>query len=141
MSDCLWSMSLMIKHLTSLLALLITVGCQVTESTEDIPLDEQKSYVGDAKNYQYLCDGEGKPLDGFNYVCVGKTYTIFNIGNGWALLNEPDLIPRTTATGFMLENQEGGIERSFDKISGADVMTVYGESGKQYDCVFTRNRE
>jgi len=115
MADWLWSMSLMIKYLVSLLVLLITVGCQVTESTDDIP------------------------LGGLSYACDGKTYTIFHIGNGWALLNDPDLTPRTTATGFMLENQQGEIERSFDKISGTDVMTVYGESGKKYDCVFTDN--
>ena len=153
MSDCYLSMSLMIKNLTSLLALLITVGCQVTESTDDEPQIEQTTYMcdgwisgdrkyGDEKTYQYSCDGEGKPLGGLNYVCDGKSYTIFHIGNGWALLNEPDLVPRTTALGFALENKEGEYERSFDKLaSGADVMTVYGESGKQYDCVFTRSRE
>ena len=104
----------MIKQINSLLALLLIVGCQVTEIMED------------------------EPKDGLNYVCDGKSYTIFSTGNGWALLNEPDLIPRTTATGFALENKEGEFERSFDRLaSGTDVMTVYVESGKQYDCVFT----
>jgi len=137
----------MIKQLITLLALLITVGCQVTESTDDIPLDEQKSYVCDGKTYQFLCDEEGKPLGGLNYVCDGKTYTIIKTihtdwNTSWALLNEPDFIVYTTSLGFMVENQEGVIDRSFDKLaSGADVMTVYGESGKQYDCDFTRNGE
>ena len=152
MSDYYCSKPMLIKNLISLLALLITVGCQVTESTDDEPEIEQTTYMcdgwisgdrkyGDEKTYQYNCDGEGKPLGGLNYVCDGKTYTIFHIGNGWALLNEPDLIPRTTATGFMLENQEGEVERSFDNFSGADVMTVYGRNRKQYDCVFTDNSE
>ena len=120
---------------------------------EGKPLKEETTYVCDGwisgprkygyeKTYQYLCDGEGKPLGGLNYVCDRKSYTIFHIGNGWALLNEPDLVPRTTALGFALENKEGEYEREFYKLaSGADVMTVYGESGKQYDCVFSRNGE
>ena len=131
----------MIKHLISLLALLITVGCQVSESTDGIPSQEQKNYVCDGKSHQFLCDREGQPLGGLNYLCDGKTYTIYDIDDGWALLDEPDLIPRTTATGFMLENQDGEIERSFDTFSGETLMFVYGKSTEQFDCVFTRTRK
>ena len=142
----------MIKQLISLLALLMIVGCQATEVTDNEPEIGQTTYIcegwisgdrkyGYEKKYQYNCDGEGKPLGGLNYVCGGKSYTIFHIGNGWALLNDPDLLPRTTATGFALENKEGEFERSFDTFQGQTIMTVYSEGGKQHDCVFTRNRE
>ena len=108
----------MIKHLTLLIAFLMTIGSQATAANEDG--SSSKGYL--------------------QYVCNGETHIITNTEEGWASPSNPNVTVSTTYDGFWLTDSETGIERSIGKLaSGAHVMYVYYADGtKRYDCVFTR---
>ena len=107
----------MSKYITTLITILATVGCQVTSSTED-----------------------GASLTELKYVCGEKTLVVINNGDGWALLNEPDVEVLTTYHGFMLIDNATGIESSlYTSDSGEDF---YSENqGEDLNCRVTRNRK
>ena len=107
----------MIKHLTLLIAFLMTIGSQATAANEGGP-----SSNGDLE-----------------YICNGETHIITSTDEGWASRSNPDITVTTTYDGFWLVDREAGLERSLGKsTSGADVMYVYYVDGtKRYDCVST----
>jgi hypothetical protein len=108
----------MIKHLTLLIALLMTIGSQVSAAN-------------------HVSSAPSRPI---NYLCNGETYIIISTDEGWASRSNPDVTVTTTYDGFWLVDRETGLERSLGKsTSGADVMYVYYADGtKRYDCVGSR---
>ena len=108
----------MSKHLTLLIAFLMTIGSQERAANQD-------------------SSTSSRPI---NYLCNGETYIIISTEAGWVSLSHPYTSVTTTYDGFMLTDRKTGIERSIGKLtSGAHVMYVYYADGtKRYDCVFTR---
>ena len=105
----------MIKHLTLLIALLMTIGSQVSAAN-------------------HVSSAPSRPI---NYLCNGETYIIISTEAGWVSLSHSYISVTTTYDGFMLIDQKSGAKRSLGKLaSGVDVMYVYDENGtRRYDCV------
>jgi len=106
----------MMKHLTVLIAFLMTIGSQVSAANQD----------------------SSTPSRPINYLCNGETYIIISTEAGWVSLSHPYISVTTTYDGFMLTDRETGVEQSLGKsVSGADVMYVYAENGTIVDdCVY-----
>lgn len=110
----------MTKHLTILIAFLMTIGSQVSAAN-------------------HVSSAPSRPI---NYLCNGETYIIIFTEAGWVSLSHPYISVTTTYDGFMLIDQKSGAERSLGKLaSGEDVMYVYHKNDTtRYKCVASRGQ-